>query len=89
MFVAGLSGIASVAVGALIWRRHDPLPLKLGTMLVAFIPVVGPLYALWVLSFPDRMHPSLQAKYRYGNFYSTPRAEERAKKSKGRGRDAV
>lgn len=89
MLVLGLSGAVSLVVAALVWRRHDPLVLKLGTMLVAFIPVVGPLLALWVMSFPDRMHPALQAKNRYGNFYSVPKAGAKAEGSESRGRDAV
>lgn len=57
LFVLGLSALASLAVATSIWRRDDSPFLKLGTTLAAFLPVVGLLFALWILSFPDRMHP--------------------------------
>ena len=63
-----------MAVVPKIWRRGDPLLLKIGTTVVAFLPVVGPLLALWVLSFPDRMHPDLRAKYKnVVNVYAVPK----------------
>jgi hypothetical protein len=73
LITLGVSVTASVAISVLIWRRHDHVILKVGTTLVAFFPIVGPLFALWIISFPDRMHPSLQAKYpKRVNFYSVP-----------------
>jgi hypothetical protein len=80
----------SFAVSVLIWRRHDPLILKLGTTLVAFLPVIGPLFALWVVSFPDRMHPDLQATYKNTvNVYSVPKESIRASLGEKGRSDAV
>lgn len=88
--VLGASAAASSVISVLIWRRRDPVVLKLGTTVVAFLPVVGPLFALWVVSFPDRMHPDLQAKYKNTvNAYSVPKEAIRANlEDKERG-DAV
>jgi hypothetical protein len=73
LLAVGASTLAALVVCVLIWRRSDPLLLKIGVTLITFVPVVGPLFALWVLSFPDRMHPALQAKYpRVVNTYSSP-----------------
>jgi hypothetical protein len=74
------SAVASIGMLVLIWRKRDPLLLKLGTTVVAIIPFIGPLLALWVVSFPDRMHPALQAKYKNTvNSYSTPSKWEKAR----------
>src|SRR5687767_3843386 len=74
------SAVVSIGILFLIWRRNDPLLLKLGTSVVAFIPFIGPLLALWVVSFPDRMHPALQAKYKnVVNSYTTPSEWEQAR----------
>ena len=71
-----VSWVASVCISILTWRRSgDPLLLKILITLVAFLPVLGPIFALWAISFPDRMHPSLQAKYpKRVNLYSVPEA---------------
>lgn len=90
LVVCGASALASVIVVALVWRRHDPLTLRLGTTLVAFVPILGPLFGLWVLSFPDRMHPNLQAKYKNTiNSYSMPPRKANEGESDVRRRDAV
>lgn len=68
-----VSAVASCLVAVLVWRRDEPLIFRVAVTLVAFIPVVGPVFALWVTSFPDRMHPALQAKYKnMVNRYSNP-----------------
>lgn len=68
--------MGSCLVAFLIWRREDPVLLKVAVTIVAFIPVVGPVFALWVCSFPDRMHPALRAKYKNRvNVYSVPQVK--------------
>jgi predicted PurR-regulated permease PerM len=71
-----VSAVASCLVAILIWRRDEPVIFRIAVTVVAFFPVVGPIFALWVTSFPDRMHPALQARYKNTvNAYSVPRAE--------------
>lgn len=73
LMALGASAVGSCLVTFLVWRREDPILLKVMTTAVAFLPVIGPLFALWVCSFPDRMHPALQAKYKNTvNVYSVP-----------------
>lgn len=86
-----VSACASVGVLFLIWRRRDPLVLKVATTVVALVPVAGPLFALWVVSFPDRMHPALQAKYKNAvNSYTTPSEWNKSREIEERKRrDAV
>lgn len=68
-----VSAVASAIVCFLAWRRPDPVWMKVAMTLVACIPFVGPLFALWVASFPDKMHPNLQAKIpKVVNVYSSP-----------------
>lgn len=68
--------VASCLVTILIWRRDEPVIFRIAVTVVAFFPVVGPIFALWVTSFPDRMHPALQARYKNTvNSYSTPQRE--------------
>jgi hypothetical protein len=70
-----VSAVASCGVTILIWRRDEPVIFRAAVTLVAFFPVVGPVFALWVTSFPDRMHPALQAKYpKVVNNYTIPQA---------------
>lgn len=70
-----VSAVASCLVTILVWRRDEPVIFRAAVTLVAFLPVVGPVFALWVTSFPDRMHPALQAKYpKTVNRYSIPPA---------------
>ena len=88
VIVLGLSAVASAAVIATIWRKRDPPFLKCATTLVALTPVVGPLVAWWVVSFPEPMHPDLQAKgKRTVNEYSVPREFIREKVRRDRGGD--
>lgn len=71
-----VSAVASCLVAILIWRRDEPVIFRIAVTVVAFFPVVGPIFALWVTSFPDRMHPALQAKYaKTVNSYSVPQRE--------------
>jgi len=57
----------------LVWRRDDPVLFKVAVTLVTLIPVLGPIVGLWVTSFPDKMYPDLQARYKNAvNAYSVP-----------------
>lgn len=60
----GASLIASLLVIRLVWRRDDPVFFKVCITLLALIPFIGPIAGLWVTSFPDKMHPDMQAKYK-------------------------
>ena len=69
----GASFIASLLVIRLVWRRDDPVFFKIFVTLVALIPFIGPVAGLWVTTFPDKMHPGMQAKYKNTvNSYSFP-----------------
>jgi hypothetical protein len=78
---ADLLLVLSVCVAAFacasffVWRRKgDALAFKLLLTVVALVPILGPFMVLWVLSFPDRMHTSLQAKFpKVVNTYTLPR----------------
>lgn len=71
--VLGVSAVASLSMSFVVWRRDDSLLLKVTTTVIAFLPVLGPLFALWIVCFPDRMHPALRAKYpKMVNRYSVP-----------------
>lgn len=73
LLAIGASTLVGVGVVVLVWRREDPVWLKVAVTGVAFIPVVGPLFTLWVTSFPDRMHPALRAKHpKVVNTYTLP-----------------
>ena len=72
-----------MCVTFVVWkRRADPVLFKVILTVVAFVPVLGPLFAMWTVSFPDRMHPALQAKYpKMVNSYSFPTAAVPEKKA--------
>jgi len=68
------SALAAVWVDVLVWRRNDHVLFKVAVTLVTLIPVLGPIVGLWVTSFPDKLHPDLQAKYKNTvNVYSVPK----------------
>ena len=69
----GASLIASLLVIRLVWKRNDPVFFKICITLLTLIPFIGPIAGLWVSSFPDKMHPDMQAKYKNTvNSYSFP-----------------
>ena len=75
----GVSLVASLLVIRLVWRRDDPVFFKIFVTLVALIPFIGPVAGLWVTTFPDKMHPDMQAKYKNTvNSYSFPTAPAKA-----------
>jgi hypothetical protein len=74
LLLLGASACAAVWVDVLVWRRSDHVLFKMAVTLVTLIPVLGPIVGLWVTSFPDKMHPDLQAKYKNTvNVYSVPK----------------
>ena len=90
LFVLSASTVASIWVATIVWRRGDPLLFRCAVVVLGFLPVVGPLIALWICSFPDKMHPDMQAKYRrVVNSYSVPTAAIEASLKKDRGGDAI
>jgi hypothetical protein len=90
LFFLAASAVASLWVAQLVWRRGDPLLFKCTVLVLGFLPVLGPLIALWICSFPDKMHPDMQAKYkRTVNSYSVPKAAIEASVKKGRRDDSI
>jgi hypothetical protein len=90
MLVLGASVLASLWTAVVVWRRPDPVLFKSCVVALGFVPVVGPLFALWVCSFPDRMHPDMQAKYRrVVNTYAVPKEAIEASVKKGEASDAT
>ena len=88
--VLGISILASLWVAVLVWRRDDHVLFKCAATLITFIPVLGPLFGLWVTSFPDKMHPDMQAKYKNAvNVYSVPKESIEARARGAGSGDAV
>lgn len=52
-----------------LWRSDDNLVLKILLTVVALVPVLGPLLALWIVSFPDEAPASIQNQGPRGNYY--------------------
>lgn len=74
LLVLSISTIAAVWVDVFVWRREDPVLFKLAVTLLSLVPVLGPIAGLWITSFPDKMHPDLQAKYKNTlNAYKVPK----------------
>ncbi len=73
LLLIGTSTLAALWVDVLVWRREDHVLFKLAVTLVSLIPVIGPIAGFWITSFPDKMHPDLQAKYKTAvNNYAVP-----------------
>jgi hypothetical protein len=59
-----VSELVAVLLAWRVLRSADPLPLKIGIALVAFIPFIGPLMAYWAANFPNRHHPAFLDRYK-------------------------
>jgi hypothetical protein len=53
-----------------LWRSADRVSLKLMLSLVALIPVLGPLLAIWISDFPDVEPEVLQVPRGRGYFFA-------------------
>ena len=63
--VVGISEFFAVPLIWSIWRNPDLVAMKIALSVLALIPVVGLLGALWVHRFPSTQPSALQNKYRY------------------------
>ncbi len=54
-----ISSVAAVVLCVRLWRSRDELFFKITLSVLAFVPVLGPLFVLWVWKFPQSMHPEL------------------------------
>ncbi len=57
--------LASIAVIRKIWSGTDHCLMKCGLTLVALVPLLGPLLALWIAHTPEPMAYELQDQSRY------------------------
>ena len=65
LLVVGISEFLAVFLIWSVWRTSDFVGMKVALSLLALIPVVGLLGALWVHGFPPVQPSALQNKYRY------------------------
>ena len=63
--VVGISEFFALFLIWSIWRSSDLVAMKIALSVLALIPVVGILGALWVHGFPSTQPIALQDKYRY------------------------
>lgn len=66
-WVAIASWLVSAALAFRLWRGADSVVLKAGLSLVLSIPVLGPLFHVWIQGFPS----SLPIEMRDHSGYST------------------
>jgi len=64
-----LSEVVAALVVWQVWRGSDPTILKVLVTIMALIPFIGPLCAMWVSSFPEPLHRSLQDKRKGADVY--------------------
>ena len=65
VLVVGISEILAIFLIWSVWRTSDFVAMKIALSVLALIPVVGFLGALWVHGFPSVQPSALQNKYRY------------------------
>ncbi len=68
---------ASIGISLLLLfylcKRPDPTYYKIGLAMLALIPVLGPVFLLWLLVFPSRLPVQMQAEFpKKVNIYSYP-----------------
>lgn len=52
-----------------LWRSNDHVFFKVSLSLIALIPVLGPVIALWAGNFPERGAPILRVPVGRGFFF--------------------
>lgn len=57
-----LSAVASLALAPRLLRVPDPLPFKIALGLILVLPVVGPLFFLWLFNWPSRTPSHLDGR---------------------------
>lgn len=48
-----------------LWRSGEHIFFKISLSILAFIPLVGPLLAIWIGHFPEKVPEIMQDRYRY------------------------
>lgn len=59
------SEIAALWLIVRLWRSGEHLLFKLSLSLIAVVPVVGPLLAIWMSNFPSKVPGAFQDKSRF------------------------
>jgi hypothetical protein len=60
-----VSWLVSAYLAVRLWRARESAMLKCALTAVLFIPVLGPLFSLWVRNFPPSMPAELMDRSRY------------------------
>lgn len=60
-----VSWLVSAYLGVRLWRARESAMLKCALTAVLFIPVLGPLFFLWIRNFPPSMPAELMDRSRY------------------------
>lgn len=46
-----------------VWRSDDYSVFKVALSILALVPILGPILALWIANFPAPQHPSLRDRF--------------------------
>jgi hypothetical protein len=65
--VVALSELVAAWIIWRLWRSEEHVFFKASLSILALIPVVGPLFAIWIGNFPDKVPSILQDRYRYSS----------------------
>jgi hypothetical protein len=65
LIAVSLSELFALWLIFMLWRSDDHLFFKVSISLLALIPFIGPLAALWIGHFPVALPPALQNRRRY------------------------
>ena len=63
-WVIALSELLAVWVIWRLWRSADHIVFKVALSLIALIPVLGPIVAIWISNFPESAPKVLQDRWR-------------------------
>jgi len=69
LWVLLISELVAFMLIVRIWRSGETMALKILLSLVALIPVLGPLLALWIVAFPNEAPEAIQNRGPRGNYY--------------------
>jgi len=64
-WVLVLSEVVALWIIWMLWRSADHLFFKVALTIVALIPILGPIIALWIGNFPSKAPPILRDQLRY------------------------
>jgi hypothetical protein len=69
LWVLLISELVAFMLTVRIWRSGEIIALKVLLSLVALIPALGPLLALWIIAFPNEAPEAIQNRGPRGNYY--------------------